>query len=149
MPRLTVDRAALERARAELSIEHPVRVAIVGPRLEAQGRYRGLKDGVHLITVSTRSTDPDATLWHELAHAAQRERFPSTAHYNAMLWQAAADAGIEDNADASDWEAYWSQPHEAEAKAIEEAHAGERLFVARHRRPATPRRSRRRVRSRP
>lgn len=128
--RLRLDRDALERARAALNIEHPVRVAVVGPRLKSQGHYRGLKDGAHRITIRADIEDPDGTLWHELAHAQQRERYPSTAHYNAMLWQAAADAGIEDNGDASDWEAYWSQPHEAEAKAIEEAHAGERLFHA-------------------
>lgn len=74
--RWRVDEAALERACATLGVRRPVTVLATSQRFTS-GRYLGVRDGRHRITLRARLTVVEAsrTLWHELTHALQRERY--------------------------------------------------------------------------
>lgn len=66
-----------------LEIDRPVEVKWAAG-LRRAGCHRS-RNGVHVITVSTY-LEADAlskTLWHELVHAAQEERYESRAGFNA------------------------------------------------------------------
>jgi hypothetical protein len=95
-----VDNAGVLVARARLNIARPVRVKVTGQRKTA-GRYKGIAGGVHEVTLSTYLSVEEAgeTLWHELAHAAQREGYGSHGE-----WMAAYDttALMEANAEAAE-----------------------------------------------
>lgn len=75
MAKWKVDPEALELAELRLSLQHPVKVR-VAPLAKETGRYRGLKDGKHQITLDKHQCawEAGASLWHELTHAQQLEQ---------------------------------------------------------------------------
>ena len=95
-----VDKAGVLVARARLRISRPVRVKVTGQKKTA-GRYKGINGGTHEVTLSTYLSLDEAgeTLWHEMAHAAQREAYQSHGE-----WMAAYDADflMEANAEAAE-----------------------------------------------
>lgn len=74
--RWRVDDDALERACTVLGVRRPVTVLATSQR-HTSGRYLGMRGGRHRITLRARLTVVEAsrTLWHELTHALQRERY--------------------------------------------------------------------------
>ena len=91
----------LEAAQTYLGLRYPVEVTVTGLR-KAAGRYKGMREGKHQITVSRYLTCPATvgrTLWHEMTHAKQREAY----RMEADFWRAyAADNLMEAAADASE-----------------------------------------------
>src|SRR3954452_15910642 len=83
---------AVAGALRELGLQHPVAISVV-PMGNFDGRYIGLKNGVHRISVRARSSPRRAswTLWHELGHAMQSERLGSGEAF-AQQWDAEARA---------------------------------------------------------
>ena len=93
-----LDPEALDRARVRMNLRFPVTVKVTGLRKHA-GRYKGLTKGKHQITVSRYLcvSEAGATVWHEIAHAKQREGHRSheaflKAHGADTLMEAAAEA---------------------------------------------------------
>lgn len=76
--RWEIDPDAVLIARAKLGLRRSVEVKVTSQRKTA-GRYKGLTGSppVHRITISTHNCPSEAgkTLWHEMAHARQRERY--------------------------------------------------------------------------
>ena len=156
-----VDEAALDRARAHLGIDVPVRVRrMKGKAL--RGRYHGIKllpeaprdpaaiaatpDDVlnglmyHHITIALRLTPEFASraLWHELTHAAQYERDPDgyVAGYTRQAQQAKAFARRTRTRYA---QVYRGISYETEAKANEGLHADVGPLTLANRRCSLPR----------
>lgn len=86
--RWEIDEDAVRLARARLGLRHPVEVKITSQRSTA-GRYKGLAESRHRVTISTHICPSEAgqTLWHELTHARQRERY-----HNHTAFMRALDA---------------------------------------------------------
>lgn len=78
--RWEIDPGAVRLAKARLGLKHGIEVKITSQRKTA-GRYKGLgrSSRKHKITISTHICPFEAgkALWHELVHAAQRERYPT------------------------------------------------------------------------
>lgn len=76
MARWQINERLLEAAETYLGLRHPVEVKATALR-KATGRYKGLRDGVHQITMNGDLTPETAgrTLWHEMTHAKQREAY--------------------------------------------------------------------------
>lgn len=93
-----LDPEALDRARTRMGLKFPLTVKVTGLRKHA-GRYKGILNGRHQITVSRHLcvAEAGATVWHEIAHAKQREGHGSheafmKAHGADSLMEAAAEA---------------------------------------------------------
>ena len=87
-----------------MGLKHPVEVKITSQRTTA-GRYKGLREGddsrrVHKITVSTHICPSEAgkTLWHEITHAQQRERY----HTETAFFRALEAEDLEDEAEIAE-----------------------------------------------
>jgi len=95
-----LDPEALDRARTRLGLKRPVSVKVTGLRKQA-GRYKGLLKGRHQITVSRHLCVSEAgqTVWHEMAHAKQREGHRSHA---AFMRAHGADGLMEASAEAAE-----------------------------------------------
>lgn len=135
---LTVDRGALRDARELIGLKLPVVVAVVGRRMLHQGWYRDVQDGAHRITVRVANIlqgddPPDATLWHELAHARQRESFPNYQAFNdeyLRQWHAAGLSGADSAAfTADEHRRFYTMPFEREALELEQRAIRHPLFV--------------------
>lgn len=75
--RWEVNDRLMEAARTYIGLRNPVEVKVTGLR-KASGRYKGMRNGRHQITVSRHLACPTVagrTLWHEMTHAKQREAF--------------------------------------------------------------------------
>lgn len=74
--RWQVNDRVLEAARTYVGLRHPVEVKATGLR-KVSGRYKGMRNGRHQITVSRDLCAEVAgrTLWHEITHAKQREAY--------------------------------------------------------------------------
>jgi hypothetical protein len=82
-----IDREALSRACKAIGLKHSVKIRITAQK-RTSGQYLGLcfqrrtaGKRAHEISISTYLSTKDAgkTLWHELTHALQRERYRSGA----------------------------------------------------------------------
>ena len=89
--RWEIDDAAVRLARTKLGLRHPVEVKITSQRTTA-GRYKGLGAAkgagrCHKVTISTHICPSEAgkTLWHEMTHAQQRERYRSEVAFHRAL----------------------------------------------------------------
>lgn len=92
-----IDWDAIDRAKEELGLSFRINILPRAMRY-SYGRYRGLEMGLmHTITVATdlgrRKTS--MVLWHELTHAAQRERHGYAFH--DMYDQQLIDKGLDPN----------------------------------------------------
>jgi len=81
---------ALKEAAAMLAIQMPVTIRRTTCS-DDFGHYCGVRNGRHLITLGPQSSeDANETLWHELAHASQREQFGTEDEwhlaFNAAGW---------------------------------------------------------------
>ena len=95
-----VDQDALRKARQELGIRFAVKIKSHYQK-HTDGTYSGLypvkpfhkRSKEHRITIGTDLCHQQAgiTLWHELTHAAQRERYRNNA-----LWSEAYEDAMED-----------------------------------------------------
>lgn len=115
----TFDLDAIEQACTyELGLELPVVLTHINGRRATDGRARFI-DGCHALRVCWRLSPEQAsrTLWHELKHAQQLERFPTP----DAFWGAYVAAGVKPHA------VYLANPYEVEARAAEREH--ERLAL--------------------
>ena len=106
------DVRAIEEAIDLLEIRRPVQVKLTGGRYQVGGHY-GRGDH-HGVTVSTFLGLPQAseTLWHELVHAAQCERFENDARFRRAY-----------RLEGKTGERYRTNGFEVEARQIAEAFA--------------------------
>lgn len=119
-----VDPDALRKARRELGIRHEVSVKSHFQK-HTDGTYGGLyptkpyrkRDRKHRITIATNLAPEDAseTLWHELTHASQRERYKSNGAWNVAYEDAMEEATGERHLPKGD-KRYKDNPFEVEAK---------------------------------
>jgi hypothetical protein len=96
-----------------LEIAQPVEVKwSAGLRRRGSHRFR---EGGHIITVSTYldADELSTTLWHELVHCAQLERFDETHEFNAAYTNSYYLTG------------YHANKFEVEAREVAEAYASE------------------------
>lgn len=116
----TFDLDALAAAARELGIERPIVVGAIRGRggHRKSGQHHVGADG-HRITVLSRLPADAAsrTLWHELRHAEQAERFPSTRAWDIAYEQAGGHRGT----------GYVYNAFEREAIACEHDHADQAL----------------------
>jgi len=72
--RWDIDPEGLDRARTRMGLKRPLTVKVTGLRRRA-GLYKGIREGRHQITVSASlcASEAGQTIWHEIAHAKQRE----------------------------------------------------------------------------
>jgi hypothetical protein len=118
-----INKAALDEARDHLGIEAKVRVFICRMHCAA-GRYVGMPDGVHHISLANWMSlaEAEGAIWHELQHAAQVERVGGHAQFD-MLWMRQMErAGFDANSfkggrvlTQPELSAYNSAPFEMEA----------------------------------
>lgn len=92
-----VDPLALKAACDLLDVAQPVNVQVTS-RYRSTGGHRSVC-GTHIIRLSTYMDAAEAsrTLWHELAHASQEERFPSRAQFRVAYDEESAVRGYSAN----------------------------------------------------
>lgn len=108
-PRVLLPTSVENKARTRLlpgAVLEAVEVLEVREAVEVKwsgGYYRRgshrYRDGRHVITLSTRygPADVSRTLWHELVHAVQLERYPEAEEFNAAYVRAGTRAYYETN----------------------------------------------------
>jgi hypothetical protein len=131
-----VDRDALRGAPAMLGIVLPVRVFVLRYTWVG-GRYIDLRNGEHRIGVASDLSAALAsrTIWHELTHALQVERYGDVAVFWESWWAEMREAGLtRRQAQRAEGRRYRRTRLEAEATANERLHRELALTI-----PARPR----------
>ena len=121
-----IDREALSRACKAIGLKHPVKIRITAQK-RTSGQYLGLcfqrrsPTRAHQISMSTYLSTEDAgkTLWHELTHALQRERYRSGALFCEAYEASLSESLSTSRRETRKPEGYDESPFEQEAAAAE------------------------------